>query len=73
MITDSPDEPGVPFVYRTPEERAYNLQRLNLDKLVKSVEPNQIILSVTFWEFNVNAKLQYDRIVHTFLLFMDSF
>ena len=34
MITDSPDEPGVPFVYRTPEERAYNMQRLNLDKLV---------------------------------------
>lgn len=32
MFTESPLHPGVQIVYRTPEERQSNPERLNLDR-----------------------------------------
>jgi len=32
IFAESPSAPGIPVVYRTPEERASNPDRLNLDR-----------------------------------------
>ena len=32
IFSESPAAPGVPLVYRTPEDRASNPDRLNLDR-----------------------------------------
>ena len=34
VFAENPSSPGVPIVYRTPEERAANPDRLNLDRLI---------------------------------------
>ena len=34
MFAESPSAPGVPIVYRTPDEQAANPDRLNLDRYV---------------------------------------
>lgn len=34
IFSESPAAPGVPLVYRTPEDRASNPDRLNLDRYI---------------------------------------
>ena len=37
IFAESPSAPGIPVVYRTPEERSSNPDRLNLDRSVKHI------------------------------------
>ena len=62
VLTDSPVAPGVPVVYRPPEERAANPDRLNLDRRHLSVCPlleGEERLRLLNLQHNCIARLQH--------------
>lgn len=42
IFAESPSAPGIPVVYRTPEERSSNPDRLNLDRYIHSSGKGEI-------------------------------